>query len=183
MRRLVLGAMLCVGCFEPGDDASTVAATIGEGSTGTTSNGTNPTQPGTTDPATSDPTPSLETDVTADPSASSTTGEIPPIDGSSSSGDSSSTTGGSSSSSGGSSSTTGIMGCVWIDILECDTMETIATYCPAGTHVERLINCVDGGMFSPDDDYQMFPLCGCDGFDCGCNKIGVLWEQIECCED
>ena len=73
-------------------------------------------------------------------------------------------------------------GCVWINVAVCDTNGTIAQFCPSGTHVNQLRRC-DNSTYTPDPQYQNFHLCSCQAATCGCNSIGVAWQQVECCND
>jgi hypothetical protein len=70
-------------------------------------------------------------------------------------------------------------GCVWVNIAMCDTGGTIAQFCPSGTHVNQLRRC-DQTTYTPDQAYQQYHLCNCTQ-SCGCS--GVVWSQVECCNN
>jgi hypothetical protein len=70
-------------------------------------------------------------------------------------------------------------GCVWVNIAMCDTGGTIAQFCPSGTHVNQLRRC-DQTTYTPDQQYQQYHLCNYSQ-SCGCT--GVVWSQVECCNN
>jgi hypothetical protein len=70
--------------------------------------------------------------------------------------------------------------CQFITIAQCNTNGTIDQFCPTNTRVNQLRRC-DGTLYTPDAQYRMFHLCNCTAATCGCNSVGVAWQQVECC--
>jgi len=73
-------------------------------------------------------------------------------------------------------------GCVWLDVMMCNTRMNVATYCD-DYRVGRMQKC-DGTLFVPDAAYQaMYNLCSCAGGTAGSCCTGVAYHRVECCSN
>jgi hypothetical protein len=76
------------------------------------------------------------------------------------------------------------VGCSWLELAGCRSFGAIAEFCPSNTSVRQLRRC-DGSCFVPDELYQSFTLCSCDGRaapgTAACCTSGVHWAAVLCC--